>query len=317
VAAAICSTVAPLGRLSRSIIKACLVPARGLGLSAGKAFLERRSPGKPAISGPNAVEQKRVTVREDVKESCGKCEQIVCRGHGLSFPQVGRSIRRRARRCHDLTDFCYKVVVNQRHHRAFNNHVPRAYVTVHESNLVKFRKRTAEVADPRQKPCLDIGLSQLLRIKLEDASIIAKRCALDPFEEREGSIRLPVHSRRINLCEISVLGMGARQFVRSKCLRSDFLIRNYFGDIGPKPLTRGGLELLNLESLAGTASPESTQHAVVVPINLNDCFLDPCLSYCLSLQCLARRSRGLSADLDEKIRYLHQAGTFSGICCGS
>src|ERR671918_896584 len=35
VAAAICSTVAPSGRLSISIIWACLVPVRGVGLSAG------------------------------------------------------------------------------------------------------------------------------------------------------------------------------------------------------------------------------------------------------------------------------------------
>ena len=38
VAAAICSTVAPSGRLSSSIIWACLVPARGVGLSAGAAL---------------------------------------------------------------------------------------------------------------------------------------------------------------------------------------------------------------------------------------------------------------------------------------
>src|ERR687892_2012557 len=38
VAAAICSTVAPSGRLSISIIWACLVPVRGVGLSAGAAF---------------------------------------------------------------------------------------------------------------------------------------------------------------------------------------------------------------------------------------------------------------------------------------
>jgi hypothetical protein len=38
VAAAICSTVAPSGRLSSSIICACLVPARGVGLSAGAAL---------------------------------------------------------------------------------------------------------------------------------------------------------------------------------------------------------------------------------------------------------------------------------------
>src|SRR5919106_4742104 len=37
VAAAICSTVAPSGRLSMSIIKACLVPARGVGFSADAA----------------------------------------------------------------------------------------------------------------------------------------------------------------------------------------------------------------------------------------------------------------------------------------
>ena len=35
VAAAICSTVAPSGRLSISIISACLVPARGVGFAAG------------------------------------------------------------------------------------------------------------------------------------------------------------------------------------------------------------------------------------------------------------------------------------------
>ena len=39
VAAAICSTVAPSGRLSSSIICACLVPARGVGLSAGAALV--------------------------------------------------------------------------------------------------------------------------------------------------------------------------------------------------------------------------------------------------------------------------------------
>src|ERR671918_1717137 len=33
VALAICSTVAPSGRLSSSIMRACLVPARGMGLS--------------------------------------------------------------------------------------------------------------------------------------------------------------------------------------------------------------------------------------------------------------------------------------------
>src|SRR5918996_2268385 len=38
VAAAICSTVAPSGRLSISIIWACLVPARGVGLPAGAAL---------------------------------------------------------------------------------------------------------------------------------------------------------------------------------------------------------------------------------------------------------------------------------------
>jgi hypothetical protein len=38
VAAAICSTVAPLGRLSRSIMSACLVPARGAGFSADAAM---------------------------------------------------------------------------------------------------------------------------------------------------------------------------------------------------------------------------------------------------------------------------------------
>ena len=38
VASAICSTVAPSGRLSSSIIWACLVPARGVGLSAGAAL---------------------------------------------------------------------------------------------------------------------------------------------------------------------------------------------------------------------------------------------------------------------------------------
>ena len=37
-AAAICSTVAPSGRLSSSIISACLVPARGVGLSADAAL---------------------------------------------------------------------------------------------------------------------------------------------------------------------------------------------------------------------------------------------------------------------------------------
>src|SRR5919106_581364 len=39
VAAAICSTVAPSGRLSISIIWACLVPVRGVGLSAGAALV--------------------------------------------------------------------------------------------------------------------------------------------------------------------------------------------------------------------------------------------------------------------------------------
>src|SRR5919106_1940605 len=38
VAAAICSTVAPSGRLSISIIWACLVPARGVGFLPGPAF---------------------------------------------------------------------------------------------------------------------------------------------------------------------------------------------------------------------------------------------------------------------------------------
>jgi hypothetical protein len=38
VAAAICSTVAPSGRFSISIMRACLVPARGVGLSAGAAL---------------------------------------------------------------------------------------------------------------------------------------------------------------------------------------------------------------------------------------------------------------------------------------
>jgi hypothetical protein len=39
VAAAICSTVAPSGRLSSSIIWACLVPARAVGLSADAALV--------------------------------------------------------------------------------------------------------------------------------------------------------------------------------------------------------------------------------------------------------------------------------------
>src|SRR5918996_5447986 len=38
VAAAICSTVAPSGRLSISIMSACLVPARGVGFSPGAAL---------------------------------------------------------------------------------------------------------------------------------------------------------------------------------------------------------------------------------------------------------------------------------------
>src|ERR687897_2886246 len=45
VSAAICSTVAPSGRLSISISWACLVPARGVGLSAGAAL-----PGLAALA---------------------------------------------------------------------------------------------------------------------------------------------------------------------------------------------------------------------------------------------------------------------------
>ena len=76
VAAAICSTVAPSGRLSSSIICACLVPARGVGLSAGAALAglalaarlapwpcawPLRAPGRPvpARSAPAAPEPRR------------------------------------------------------------------------------------------------------------------------------------------------------------------------------------------------------------------------------------------------------------------
>jgi hypothetical protein len=44
VAAAIWSTVAPSGRLSRSIMSACLVPLRGAGFSASVALISRGTP---------------------------------------------------------------------------------------------------------------------------------------------------------------------------------------------------------------------------------------------------------------------------------